>query len=120
MANYIDGFVFAIPVAHLAEYQRLAESVAHIWREHGALSYQEFVGDDMTLAGTRSFTDAVTATESDVIVFGWVTFASRQARDLANEKVASDPLVTELMESSRCGFDAQQMMYGGFRSFVSE
>lgn len=37
MAHYIDGFVFPVPREHLGEYQRIAESAAAIWREHGAL-----------------------------------------------------------------------------------
>ena len=119
MAHYIDGFVLPIPRDRLDEYQRLVEAVAEIWKEHGALDYREFVGDDLAFAGTRSFTDLVAATEDEAILFGWVTFASRESRDAANEKVASDPRVAKLMESSNTGFDAERMAYGGFRSFAS-
>ncbi len=118
MANYIDGFVFPVSRDRLSDYKRLAEAVAEIWKEHGALDYCEYVGDDMNLEGTRSFTDVVAATEDETIVFGWVVFESREARDLANEKVASDPRMADLMDSSNSGFDAKRMAYGGFRSFV--
>ena len=118
MAHYIDGFVLPIQRDRLNEYKRLAEAVAEIWKEHGALDYREYVGDDLYLEGTRSFTDLVAATEDETIVFGWVVFDSREARDLANEKVAADPRVVELMESSNSGFDAERMAYGGFQSFV--
>ena len=118
MANYIDGFVFPISRDRLDAYQRLAEAAAEIWKEHGALDYCEYVGDDMKLEGTRSFTDLVTASEDEIIVFGWVEFDSREARDLANEKVAADPRMAELMATSNSGFDASRMAYGGFRSFV--
>ena len=119
MAHYIDGFVFPIARASLDEYRRLAEAVAHIWKEHGALDYREYVGDDLVLAGTRSFTDLAASIEGEAIVFGWVEFESREARDLANEKVAADPRVAEWVNSSKSGFDAERMAYGGFRSFVS-
>ncbi len=119
MANYIDGFVLPVPRDRLSEYKRLAEAVAKIWKEHGALDYQEYVGDDLSLEGTRSFTDATAATENEVIVFGWVVFDSREARDLANEKVVTDPRMAELVDSSTSGFDANRMVYGGFRSLVS-
>lgn len=118
MSRYIDGFVFPIPRDRLGEYKRVAEGAAEIWKEHGALDYCEYLGDDLELEGTRSFPDVVDATEEEVIVFGWVAFASREARDLANEKVAADPRMAELMESSDSGFDAQRMVYGGFRAFV--
>ena len=122
MSHYIDGFVFPIPRNHLGEYTRVAEAVAKIWKEHGALDYLEYVGDDMTLEETRAFPDLIAATEDEVIVFGWVIFDSRDSRDLINEKVAADPRMTALVEplvgSSNPVFDASRMVYGGFRSLV--
>ncbi len=118
MAHYIDGFVLPVPVDRLNEYRRLAEAVAKIWKEHGALDYREYAGDDMALAGTRSFTDLVAAKETEVIVFGWVVFESREARDLANKKVAADPRMSDLVASSNAGFDAKRMAYGGFQPLV--
>ena len=117
-AAYIDGFVHPIPSRCLDDYRRLVHAVAKIWKEHGALDYQEYVGDDLTLEGTRSFVDLTNAEGEEIIVFGWVTFASREARDLANEKVAADPRVAELVESSHSGFDASRMAYGGFRPLL--
>lgn len=119
MTNYVDGFVFPIPRDRIDEYKRLAEAVAEIWKEHGALDYREYVGDDLMLEGTRSFTDLVAATESEAIVFGWVVFKSREDRDSANEKVANDPRVADLIDSSKSGFNATRMAYGGFKLLVS-
>ncbi len=118
MARYIDGFVLPIPRDRLDVYKRLVEAVAEIWKEHGALDYREYVGDDLLLEGTRSFTDLVAANEGEAIVFGWVEFDSREARDSANEKVAADPRMVEILSSSNSGFDAERMAYGGFQSFV--
>ena len=115
MAHYIDGFVLPVSRDHLDEYKRLVEAVAEIWKEYGALDYREYVGDDLNLEGTRSFTDLVAATEGDAIVFGWVIFASRAARDAANEKVAADPRMTDLVNTLGSGFDAARMAYAGFR-----
>ncbi|PCI79346.1 MAG: RNA signal recognition particle [SAR86 cluster bacterium] len=119
MSHYIDGFVHPIPRDRLDEYKRLVAAVAKIWKEHGALDYWECVGDDLHLEGTRSFIDLVAATEDEAILFGWVVFDSREARDLVNEKVAADPRMEELMAASNIGFDAQRMAYGGFQPFVS-
>lgn len=118
MSQYIDGFVFPVPRARLNDYKRLVEKVAEIWKEHGALDYRENVGDDLKLEGTRSFTNLIEANEDDVIVFGWVTFDSRETRDQANKKVAADPRMSELVDSSDSGFDATRMAYGGFQSLV--
>ena len=116
MANYIDGFVLPVSRDRLDDYKLLVEAAADIWKEHGALEYREYVGDDMTRDGTRSFTDL--ATDDEVIVFGWVEFESREARDLANEKVAADPRMEDLIKSSNVDFDAERMAYGGFQSLV--
>ena len=120
MATYIDGFVLPVSRDRLDDYRRLVEAVAEIWKEHGALDYREYVGDDLVLEGTRSFADLVLASEGEAIVFGWVEFASREARDLANQKVAADPRMSDLVDSSNSGFDAARMAYGGFRSLVHD
>jgi uncharacterized protein YbaA (DUF1428 family) len=113
MTRYIDGFVLPVPRDRLGEYKRVVEAVADIWKEHGAREYREYVGDDLNLQGTRSFTDLVAATEDETIVFGWVEFDSREVRDLANEKVAADPrmaeLIAPLIDPSNPFFDAERM-----------
>ncbi len=116
--NYIDGFVLPVPRNHLNEYKLVAKTVARIWKEHGALAYFEYVGEDLKLEGTRSFPELVEATEDEAIVFGWVVFDSRETRDLVNARVAVDPRIPELMASSDSGFDAKRMAYGGFKPFV--
>ena len=122
MSNYIDGFVLPIPRNHLNEYKRVAETAAKIWKEYGALAYFEYVGEDLKLEGTRSFPELVDAKEDEAIVFGWVVFESKEVRDLANERVAADPrmpdLITPLTNPSKLIFDAKRMAYGGFQSLV--
>jgi len=122
MAHYIDGFVLPVPRDRVYEYKRVAEAVAGIWKEHGALDYMEYVGDDMNREGTRSFIDLVAATEDETIIFGWVIFDSREARDLTNEKVATDPrmadLIAPLIKKPTPVFDAKRMAYGGFQLLV--
>lgn len=122
MANYIDGFILPVPQKHLEEYKGVAEKVAEIWKEYGALSYFEFVGDDLTLEGTSSFIEVVDLKEDEVVVFGWVVFPSKEIRDTANQQVPNDPrmskLVTPLLDTERLIFNAERMVYGGFQSLV--
>jgi len=118
MPQYIDGFVHPIPRANLKAYKKLVAKVAEIWKEHGALDYQECVGDDLQFDGLRSFVDAADAKEGEVILFGWVVFESREARILINERVATDPRMAELMAASYTGFNPERMAYGGFQPFV--
>ena len=122
MTHYIDGFVLPVPRDQLKTYRDVVEKVAEIWKEHGALDYSEYVGDDFSLEGTRSFADVANAKKDEAIIFGWVVFESRKARNLANERVAADPrmvdLINPLTHTSRPIFDAKRMVYGGFQSLV--
>ena len=120
MTSYIDGFVLPIPGDRLDRYKQVVQAVAEIWKEHGALDYREHVRDDLHLDGTRSFIDLVAAAEAESVVFGWVVFESREARDRANAKVAADPRMAELVESASTGFDASRMAYGGFHPLVPD
>ena len=123
MAGYIDGFVFAVAEDQLEQYQRVATAVAEIYREHGASNYVEFVGDDLRRDGTRSFTELVSAAAGEAVIFGWVEFEGREARDRVNALVAADPrmegLVAPLLDPANRVFDAEQMCYAGFRPLVA-
>ena len=122
MTNYIDGFVLPIPRIYLDEYKKVAEKVAEIWKEYGAIAYFEFVGDDLTLEGTKSFIETVNAKEDEEIVFGWVVFPSKEIRELANKKVPIDPRMTKIVapltNPEKLIFDASRMVYGGFKPLV--
>ncbi len=122
MTNYIDGFILPVPRDQLKTYREVVEKVAKIWKEHGALDYSEYVIDDSSLEGTRSFTDVANTKEDEAVIFGWVAFESREARDLANKRVAADPRMTDLINplthTSKPIFDAERMVYGGFRLLV--
>ncbi len=122
MKNYIDGFVFPISGHHLDEYKKVSEKVAEIWIEHGAIAYNEFIGDDLSPEGTKSFIETIDAKEGEKILFGWVVFPSKEIRDSANQKVPQDPrmtdLVAPLIHPDKMIFDAKRMAYGGFKPLV--
>jgi uncharacterized protein YbaA (DUF1428 family) len=118
MSRYIDGFVLPIPRARIDDYRRVAEAAAEIWKEHGALEYWECLGDDLNVEGVRSFSNLATASEDETVVFAWVVFESREARDAANEKICSDPRMATLIDPENPIFDSSRMAYGGFKPLV--
>ena len=122
MTRYIDGFVFPISRDRIDEYLPVANAVADIYCEHGAIDYQEFVGDDMNRQGTRQFPDAINAASDETVVFGWIVFESRESRDAVNARVEADPrmadLVAPLLDPSNPVFDPARMAYGGFQPLV--
>ncbi|MCE2495284.1 MAG: DUF1428 domain-containing protein [Flavobacteriales bacterium] len=119
---YLDCFIFPILRIHLDKYRNVAEQVAAVWKEYGALSYQEYLGDELHLEGTRSYVEAVELKTDEVVVVGWVVFPSKGVREEANKRVPEDPrmarIVGPLVDPERMIFDASRMIYGGFTPLV--
>lgn len=124
MNQYIDGFAFPILKTKLKVYKEIAEKIAEIWKVHGAINYKEFVSDGLEMQGTLSFNDLLKTNERECVIFGWLTFESKEARDLAHKKVASDirmnDLIQPLLAPKNPIFDAQKMAFGGFQEFIAK
>ena len=117
--SYVDGFVLAVPKKNLSVYKRVAKGCGKIWLAHGALSYVECVADDVKPGKHTSFPQSVKAKQDEVVVFSWITFASRKDRDRVNKAVMADPKMAKL--SAQLGkdtFDAKRMIYGGFKTMM--
>ena len=113
---YVDGFVLAVPKARMDDYKALARLGAEVWKDHGALSYVECVADDVPYGTLTSFPRAVMVTEEETVVFSWITYESREARDAINAKVMADPRMKDAMTSAP--FDGKRMIFGGFQTFL--
>lgn len=57
---------------------------------------------------------------NETVVFAWITYKSRAARDRINAKVMADPRLKSMMDPKSTPFDARRMIYGGFESLVKE
>jgi uncharacterized protein YbaA (DUF1428 family) len=117
--NYVDGFVLPVPKNQIDAYRELATKAAGIWREHGALHYQECVLDDPSGEHCRTFADMAGAGDDETVIFAWAVFADRAARDEANSKIMSDPRMNEMCGQTAALFDCKRMAYAGFKSLVS-
>jgi uncharacterized protein YbaA (DUF1428 family) len=115
---YVDGFVVPVPENRLADYKRLARKAGKIWREHGALSYHECVADDVQPGKSTSFPQAVKLKPGEVVVFSWIVYPSRGARDRINKKVMADARLASMMDPKNLPFDGKRMFFGGFKPIV--
>ncbi|HVV28620.1 MAG TPA: DUF1428 family protein [Rhizomicrobium sp.] len=113
---YIDGFVVPVPRGKLDAYKEMARQCAPIWREFGATGFVECVGEDTPYGEVTSFPRSVQLEEDEVVVFSWIVYETRAARDAANRKVMEDPRLKKMMENPP--FDAKRMIYGGFEPFL--
>jgi uncharacterized protein YbaA (DUF1428 family) len=115
---YVDGFIVAVPKKNIPAYKKLSQLCGKVWREHGALDYREWVADDVKIGKWTSFPRAVKKKPNETVVFAWITYKSRKARDKVNAKVMNDPRLKVMMDASNAPFDAKRMIYGGFESLV--
>ena len=113
---YVDGFLLSIPKDKTDAYRAQAEQAGAVWREHGALSYVECIADDVPYGDVTSFPRAVQAKEGEIVVFAWVTYPSRAARDETMKKVMADPRIQ--MDPAATLFDPTLLIYGGFEVIV--
>ncbi|NBU27504.1 MAG: DUF1428 family protein [Caulobacteraceae bacterium] len=113
---YVDGYVLAVPKAKMDAYREMARQGGEVWMEHGALSYVECFADDVPYGELTSFPRAVQAKDDEVVVFSWITYESREARDAINAKVMTDPRLK--MDPADMPFDGKRMIYGGFAPFI--
>lgn len=114
--NYVDGFVLAVPTANRDKYRELAAEAAAVFREHGALRVVECWGDDVPEGKLTSFPLAVKRTADETVVFAWIEWPSRAARDAGMQKVMADPRMQP--EKMSMPFDGQRMIFGGFERLV--
>ena len=117
--TYVDGFVVPVPKKNLKAYQKLAKLAEKVWREHGALDYQEFLADDVKVGKWTSFPQSVKLKAGETVVFSYITYRSRAHRDKVNAKVMKDKRFDGMGPSSM-PFDGKRMIYGGFKRIVGK
>ena len=115
---YVDGYVVPVPQEKLAAYRTIARRAAKVWKEYGALEVVECVADDVKPGKVTSFPQAVKLKADEVVVFSWITYKSRAARDRINAQVMEDPRLADMMDPKNVPFDAKRMFWGGFKPIV--
>ena len=109
---YIDGFVVPVPTKSREAYLAAARKTAAIFREYGALNIVECWGTDVPEGKVTSFPMAVKVEPNETVVFSWITWPSKEARDAGNEKMMKDPRMQA--GSIDMPFDGKRMIFGGF------
>lgn len=111
--SYVDGFVAAVPNENKEKFIAHAKLTASIFKEHGALEVVDCWGDDVPDGKLTSFPMAVKKEENEAVVFSWVLWPSREARDDAWKKLMEDTRMSP--EANPMPFDGKRLIYGGFQ-----
>ena len=114
--SYVDGFVAAVPTANREAYRAHAEKALAVFKEHGATRCVEAWGDDVPDGKVTSFPLAVQRKPEETVVFSWVEWPSKEARDAGWQKIMADPRMQP--EANPMPFDGQRLIYGGFQPIV--
>ena len=113
--GYTDGFVVPVPEGKRDAYQQLASKMAKVFRQHGANRVIEAIADDVPHGEVTDFYRAVKAEDGETVVFSFIEWPDKQARDDAWAKIMSDE---SLKPEGEMPFSGQRMFWGGFEKIV--
>src|SRR5665213_1765756 len=88
---YVDGFVIPVGPGKKEVYRAMAADAAKLFMEHGALRLVECWGDDVPRGKVTDLHRAVDARDDEGLVFSWIVWPSREARDEGSRKLMADP-----------------------------
>ncbi len=114
--NYMDGFVAAVPNDNKAQYLEHATMAAEVFKDHGALQVVESLGDNVPDGEVTSFPMAVKCEADETVVFSWVSWPSKEARDAGWEAIMADPRMQP--DENPMPFDGKRLIYGGFQMIL--
>ncbi len=113
---YADGFVLPVPESRKEDYRTMAAKAASVFLEYGAARVVEAWGDDVPDGRVTDFRRAVKAGEGETVVFSWIEWPSKQARDAAWPKLMQDERMKP--DFANMPFDGKRMFWGGFDMIV--
>ena len=116
--SYVDGFIVPVPKKAVKTYLSIAKKAGKVWKDHGALEYVECVADDVKPGKWTSFPQSVKLKKDEVVIFSYIVYKSRAARDRCMAKVMKDPRLAKMMEPGAMPFNVKRMAYGGFKTVV--
>lgn len=116
--SYVDGFVVPVRTDRKEAYRAMAARAAEVFREHGATRVIEAWADDVPEGKVTSFPMAVKLEPGETVVFSWIEWPSRAARDAGNAKVMADPRMQ--MEDEDVPFSMERIIWGGFAAIVED
>lgn len=114
--KYVEGFVVAVPTRNKEAYRKHAAAAAPLFKEFGASRVVECWGDDVPDGKITDFRGAVKAQDDEVVVFSWIEYPSKAIRDVAYEKMMTDPRMKDM--GANMPFDGKRMIFGGFEPIL--
>lgn len=108
--SYVDGVLIAVPSARKDAFIAYARTMNALFLECGATACVDCWGDSTPDGEVTDFRRAVQATDDETVVFSWVTWPDKAAREAGWERATTDPR----LQAGDPPFDGKRMVYGGF------
>jgi uncharacterized protein YbaA (DUF1428 family) len=113
--DYVDGFVVPVPEGRREDYRQLAAKMAKAFLQHGAARVVEAFGDDVPRGEVTDFYRAVKAEDGEAVVFSFIEWPDKAARDSAWQAIMADE---SLKPQGDLPFSGQRMFWGGFDKVI--
>jgi uncharacterized protein YbaA (DUF1428 family) len=107
--SYIDGFVAAVPQANKQAYLDHVREALTLFKDHGAARMVENWADDVPEGKVTDFHRSVRKKDDEAVLFSWIEWPSREARDSGMKAMMQD----ERMKTLGMPFDGQRLIFGG-------
>lgn len=114
--TYVDGFVVAVPTDKRDAYQDHATQGWALLKAAGATRNCEGWSDDVPHGTLTDFHRAVQATADETVVFSWIEYPDKAARNAVATRIMADPKMEDL--AATMPFDGSRMIYGGFEVVI--
>jgi len=109
--SYVDSFVVPVRQGKREAYRELAESMARVFREKGAVRVVEAFGDDISRGEVTDYYRAVNAEDGEGVVFSFIEWPDKATRDQAWKAIMEDE---GHRPQGEMPFDGRRMFWGGF------
>jgi uncharacterized protein YbaA (DUF1428 family) len=108
---YIDGLVVPVPSDKKDAYRDVASEIGKLLVEQGAERVVEWWGVDVPHGKVTDFYRAVDAQDGESLVFAWILWPSKEARDQGHARMMEDP---RMQPRPDMPMDMKRMIFGGF------
>ena len=114
--SYFDGFVLPVPTQNRQAYLDLAKIASGVFLKYGATRVVEAWGDNIPVGKVNDFRTAVIAEKNEQVVFSWIEWPSKEARDAGMAKCMVDPEMAHDPDNSP--FAGERLIWGGFEPIL--
>ena len=114
--SYVNGFVAAVPAANKQDYIEHCRETQSYFKDLGATRVVDCWGDDVPDGKVTDYKGAVKAKPDEIVVFSWIEWPSKEARDKGWDAAQKDPRMKDI----QMPFDGQRLVYGGFSTLLDQ